>query len=110
MITKRSGSRRKHLEGAGETDQTPRRAGWLNMQLRKVQGRAQDVCEASGLHSGMDSATVQWNRRHDCSGLEGKDDLCVEHAQCAVLFGHLSEVNKQLVIQAAPLEVSFLCL
>lgn len=108
MITERSGSRRKHLEGEGETDQAPRRAGWLNMQLRKVWGRVQDVCEGSGLHCGMD-ATAQWSRRHDCSGLEGKGDLCVEHAQCAVLFGHLGEVTNQLVIQAAPLR-GFLCL
>lgn len=94
VIIERSGSLRKHLEGEGETDQTPRRAGWLNMQLRKAQGRVQDVCEVSGLHSGMDGSTVQWNRRHDCSSLEGKDDLYVEHAQCAVLFAHLGEVTK----------------
>lgn len=67
VITERSGWQRKHLEGEGETDQAPCRAGWLNMQLRKVQGRDQDVCEASGLHSGMDGATVQWIRRYDCS-------------------------------------------
>lgn len=36
VITERSGSRRKHLEGEGETDQAPCRAGWLNMQLRTV--------------------------------------------------------------------------
>lgn len=36
VITERSGPRRKHLEGEGETDQAPCRAGWLNRQLRKV--------------------------------------------------------------------------
>lgn len=57
----------------------------------------------------LSGATAQWSRRHDCSGLEGKGDLCVEHAQCAVLFGHLGEVTNQLVIQAAPLR-GLLCL
>lgn len=35
VITERSGPWRKHLEGEGETDQAPCRAGWLAEQAAK---------------------------------------------------------------------------
>lgn len=86
MIMERSRWLWRHLEGEGETDQIP-------LQLSKVQGRVQDLCEVSSLHSGVDGAHVQWNRRCAHSALEGKDDLCLEHAQCTVPLGHLGGVT-----------------
>lgn len=85
-------------------------AGLAEHTVSKAQGRIQDVCEVSGLHSGTDGATVQWNRRHEPSGLEGRDNLCLEHAQCAVPLGHLGEGPDSWGYRQAPLEVSFLFL